>query len=539
MSTLLNTGFSPKYNGAAISLVTKPPLIDHLFHTAVQNTELLPTDTREQYRQKLARITLDSMVQFVGLLDARGTVLEINQFALDSCGLQLSDVEGKPFRRSFWWQVSEEINRELRESILRAAQGEFVRWDSEVYTRTGSKETMIIDASLTPVRDQQGNVVFIAAEWRDVSARRRAEQNANLLASIVESSEDAIVSKRLDGVITSWNKGAERLFGYTADEVIGQSIAILIPPDRAEEEPQIIERLKRGERVDHFDTFRLRKDQTLVNVSLTISPVKNADGRIVGASKVARDITERARQEAALRELNTALRLANIDLQHFAFAAAHDLQEPLRMVTTYTQLLSRVLADSLNDDSSEYIRQVIGGSKRMSALLHDLLAYTEVSRDQDKGRVAVNLNLTLQAALANLDEAIRESGAIVQSDSLPTVSGNEIPLLQLFQNLISNAIKYRSEAAPRVQISVVQAGAEWTFRFRDNGIGIAPEYHERVFGVFKRLHGKEIPGTGIGLAICQRVVERLGGRIWVESEGCGNGSAFCFTLPAAISGRSR
>jgi hypothetical protein len=380
-----------------------------------------------------------------------------------------------------------------------------------------------------------GVVCFV----QEIGERKRAEQNANLLASIVESSEDAILSKSLEGIITSWNGGAERLFGYTAAEAVGRSVALLIPPDRLEEEPKILERLRRGERVSHFETIRMRKNGSLVHVSLTISPVRAADGRIVGASKVARDITERVLQEEAVREANAAMTRANVDLQQFAFAASHDLQEPLRMVTTYTQLLSRGLAGRLDDDHTEYMQQVIGGSKRMSALLHDLLAYTEVSRENEGGRSLVDLNDVFSSALANLQGAIQESGAVVETEHLPEVPGNESPLLQLFQNLIGNAIKYRSEAIPHVEVTVRQSGTQWNFCVRDNGIGIAPEHRERVFGVFKRLHGHEIPGTGIGLAICQRVVERHGGLIWVESEGKGHGSTFCFTLQAAVTGLTK
>ena len=169
----------------------------------------------------------------------------------------------------------------------------------------------------------------VVCYFRDIGDRRRAEQNANLLASIVESSEDAIVSKNLDGIIMSWNQGAERIFGYTAEEAVGQSILMLIPPDRLEEEPKILERLKRGERVEHFETVRVRKDGSSLNVSLTVSPVKAAMAGIAGASKVARDITEKVRQAEALEQANAALKRANADLQLFAYSASHDLQEPL------------------------------------------------------------------------------------------------------------------------------------------------------------------------------------------------------------------
>jgi PAS domain S-box-containing protein len=179
-----------------------------------------------------------------------------------------------------------------------------------------------------------------------IEAVRQAGRDASLLASIVESSDDAIVSKDLDGIIVSWNQGAERLFGYTAAEAIGQSITMLIPPDRIEEEPKILARLRRGDRVDHFETIRVRKDGARLNISVSISPIKDAEGRIIGASKVARDITERVRQEQDLRETNAALKWANADLEQFSYSVSHDLQEPLRMVRAFSELLRHRFGDN-------------------------------------------------------------------------------------------------------------------------------------------------------------------------------------------------
>ena len=645
---------------------TNPPPPTKLIN--VRGTELQADDTREQYRQKLARITLDSMVQFVGLLDANGTVLEINQAALDGVGINLSDVEGKPFWSTFWWQVSEEINQGLRESIRRASRGEFVRWDTEIYGRAGGKETIMIDASLMPVKDEQGNVVFITAEGRDITdkkaqerefARTRRDANlalsesenrfrtfantapamlwitesdatcsfvsqgwfdytgqsekdalgfgwldavhpedradtqrilheasrkgeefsldfrvrradgeyrwaltsgrprfnsqgvfagyvgsvidiherkhatlaSSLLSAIVESSDDAIVSKDLNGVITSWNKGAERLFGYTAEEAVGQSIAILIPLERRDEEPAILARLRRGERVEHFQTIRVRKDGSRLNISLTVSPVKDADGRIVGASKVARDITELVRQGEALQAANAALERANADLQQFADSASHDLQEPLRMVAAYSQLLQQRFGGQLGPIGEKYLGYTVEGAVRMESLLGALRTYTQLSMSEQQPSEDVDAGAVLEKTLANLEVAIRESGASVTRTALPHIRMYAFQLEQLFQNLIANAIRYRGSEAPRISIAAERRGDEWLFSVQDNGIGIEPQFQKQIFGIFKRLHSQnEYPGTGMGLAICQRIVERTGGRIWVESQP-GKGSTFYFTVP--------
>jgi PAS domain S-box-containing protein len=369
--------------------------------------------------------------------------------------------------------------------------------------------------------------------FQDISDRKRAEQNANLLASIVESSEDAILSKDLDGTIMSWNRGAERLFGYTEAEAVGQSIAILIPPDRIEEEPKILERLKRGEQVPPFETLRVRKDGSRLNVSLTISPVKAGDGRIVGASKVARDVTEKVRQEETLQEANAALERANADLQQFAYSASHDLQEPLRMVSIYGELLKRKFGGELGPTGDEYIAHVVQGATRMDSLLRDLRTYTQVSTVDQEPTDDIDAAETLRKTLLNLQVAIKDSEASITHTALPQVRMYEFQLEQIFQNLIGNAIRYRSNQPPRIHIAAEPHGEEWLFSVQDNGIGIEPRFKEKIFRIFKRLHSAaEYAGTGMGLAICQRAIERAGGRIWVESEP-GKGSTFYFTIPRA------
>ena len=371
----------------------------------------------------------------------------------------------------------------------------------------------------------------VVCYFQDITDRRRAEQNASLLASIVESSEDAIVSKNLDGIIMSWNRGAERLFGYAAAEAVGQSIAIIIPPDRLEEEPRILERLRRGERVEHFETIRMRKDGSHLNVSLTISPVKAADGRIVGASKVARDVTERVHYQEALQDANLALQRANADLQQFAYSASHDLQEPLRMVAIYGELLQEEFGGKLGPAGDKYIGYTVQGAVRMENLLKDLRAYTQASTMGNGPTDDIDAGEILKKTLLNLEVAIKDSGASISSTALPRVRLFEFQLEQVFQNLIGNAIRYRSIAPPQIHVAVEGLGDEWQFSVQDNGIGIAPQFKEQVFGIFKRLHSAaKYSGTGMGLAICQRVIERAGGHIWVESEQ-GKGSTFYFTIP--------
>ena len=351
-----------------------------------------------------------------------------------------------------------------------------------------------------------------------------AEGAYRLLSAIVDSSDDAIISKDLNGIITSWNKSAERLFGYTEAEALGQPITILIPPDRLDEEPQIIARIKKGERVDHVETVRRHKDGRLVDISLTISPVRDSAGTIIGASKIARDITERKRTDAELRRANRAL-------EQFAFSASHDLQEPLRAVKIYSELLTRRFSDKLDGEALEFLGFLRDGATRMDALVRDLLAFTRISKVDVVPSQAAG-NAALSKALEGLEGAIRQSGATINADPLPSVAIHGLHLQQMFQNLIGNAIKYRHPArVPIVHIFAERQAKSTVFSVSDNGIGIAPQYRDTIFELFKRLHtGDEYSGTGIGLAICQRIVDHYQGRIWVESE-VGEGSTFKFTIP--------
>ncbi len=364
----------------------------------------------------------------------------------------------------------------------------------------------------------------------DIGERRRAEETRAHLAAIVESSDDAILSKGLDGKINSWNVGAERLFGYRSEEIVGKPISVLLPADRIHEEEQIVGQFLRGERVEHMETVRVSKDGRPIDVSVSVSPLRDAEGRVIGASKIIRDITERKRAEQALQAITEDLRRSNQDLEQFAYVASHDLQEPLRMVTGYLQLIERRYKQNLDQNGMEFIDFAVDGATRMSRLITDLLDYSRVGT-RGKPLVPVDTEKVLTRAVGNLGAAIADTGAEITHDPLPTVKGDSTQLTQLFQNLIGNAIKFRSPTKLcKVHVSAQREGQQWVFRVADNGIGIDPQYAQKIFLIFQRLHGRQqYPGTGIGLAICKKIVERHGGRMWVN--GCvGEGSTFLFTL---------
>ncbi|MDP8990914.1 MAG: PAS domain S-box protein, partial [Acidobacteriota bacterium] len=432
----------------------------------------------------------------------------------------------------FGWldAVHPEDREEARRVFVEAAGGR-QPFSMDYRLRRADGEYRWAMSSGRPRFDKKGGWAGFAGSVIDVHERKQGAFASSLLSAIVESSDDAIISKDLNGIIRSWNSGAERVFGYSAQEVIGKSITLIIPRERLDEEADIISRLQRGERIDHFETQRRTKDGRILSISLTVSPVRDASGKVVGASKVARDVTAREMQEQALREANAALMRANGDLQQFAYSASHDLQEPIRSISVYGEMLSQRYRDRLDAKGLQYLSFMTTGAHHMEMLVKDLLAYTQTSETVSEPG-PVDANVALEQALANVAEAIRESGAVVSHDALPTVRMHEVELRQLFQNIVGNAIKYRSEEqAPRIHVTARLEDGRWLFAIRDNGIGIAPAYKDSIFGIFKRLHtDSKYSGTGIGLAICQKIVERNGGRIWVESE-VGQGATFFFSVP--------
>jgi PAS domain S-box-containing protein len=326
---------------------------------------------------------------------------------------------------------------------------------------------------------------------------------------------------------------AERQFGYHRDELLGQQVKNIIPEGFAERlvaddlrsaADALAQQIGTG-----IELTARRKDGSAFPIEIMLSPLESPTGILVTAA--IRDITERKKSEDRLAKTIEELRSSNDDLQQFAYVASHDLQEPLRMVASYTQLLAKRYKGRLDSDADDFIAYAVDGSNRMRGLIQDLLAYSRAGTNGKPLR-KVSTEKALNEALTNLRATIQESGAAVTHDALPAITTDETQLMQVFQNLIGNAIKYRSAEVPHVHVSAVKNGGKgWIFSVRDNGLGIAPEYFERIFVLFQRLHGREeFKGTGIGLTICKKIVERLGGRIWVESQPH-QGSTFSFALP--------
>jgi len=496
---------------------------------------------RERESEAQLRTVVENLSEGLVAADLRGQVFQWNRAALAMHGFasleeaqrrlpefaniyELSTLDGAALPLEQW-------------PLARVLHGEDLRdWEVRVRRIAGDWER-IFSYGGSLVRDEQGQPLLAVLTITDITERKQADEAKSQLAAIVEFSDDAILSKDLDGIIRTWNAGAERLLGYRAEEIIGQPIARLLPPERREEEDEIVRRLRRGEYVEHFETVRVAKDGRRVEVSATISPLRAADGRMIGASKILRDITKLKRAEAALRQVNEKLQeqaeelaATNKDLEQFAYIASHDLQEPLRAVGGFLTLLQQRYRGRLDEKADSYINAAVEGATRMQALINGLLEYSRVGT---RGNVPTPApaGLALQEALENLQTLIQESGAVIAADPLPVVPADAAQLTHVFQNLIANAITFRSERTPEIQVGSRREDGAWLFWVRDNGIGIEPQYHERIFMIFQRLHTRtKYPGTGIGLSICKRIVERHGGKIWVESQP-GQGATFYFTLP--------
>lgn len=345
-----------------------------------------------------------------------------------------------------------------------------------------------------------------------------------------------IVANAPDGRILLWNAAATKIFGYSEAEALAMNVAVLVPDNLKERHCAGLAHYaatNQGNIIGSGEAVRLpgiRKGGEEIVTSMTVNRVHQPSGDGVLVLGVIRDVTPLARAEEALKLANEELARSNAELEQFAYVAAHDLQEPLRMVSSYVQLLAKRYKGQLDADADDFIGYAVDGAQRMQRLINDLLAFSRVG-SRGQAQVETSAGAIVEQVREQLRIAIDESGTELVVGDLPTVIADPTQLAQLFQNLIGNAIKFHGPQPPEVRVEARAAEGEWLFTVADNGIGIQPQYADRIFAVFQRLHStQEYPGTGIGLAICKRIVERHGGRIWLESE-LGRGSTFQFTLP--------
>ncbi len=477
---------------------------------------------RERYR-----VTLASIGDAVIATDTDGRVTFLNRVAQSLTGWAQEDAAGRPLESVF--RIVDERTRRPAESPARRAlrEGRVVGLTNHtlLVARDGTERP--IDDSGAPIRDEAGAVAGVVLVFRDIAERKAAEEARARLAAIVESSDDAVVSKDLDGTILSWNAGAERIFGYAPGEAVGKPISLIIPPDRLAEEYEILGRIRRGERVEHFETVRVAKDGRRVDVSLTVSPVRDAEGRVVGASKVARDVTDRKRAEEALRE-------ADRRKDEFIALLAHELRNPLAPIRNGLQVLRLSDDPAVRERSQEVMDRQLG---HMVRLIDDLLDVSRISQNKMELRrsrvlLAEAVGSAVETARPLIDAAGHELTVSLPPDPV-YLDADLTRLAQVFANLLTNSAKY-TDRGGKIWLTATPAGGEVVVSVRDTGIGIPAAALPTVFDMFSQVDRsveRSTGGLGIGLALVKGLVEMHGGSVAAASGGPGRGAEFTVRLP--------
>ena len=356
-----------------------------------------------------------------------------------------------------------------------------------------------------------------------LSRLKQVEVQLSRMTKVFMDGADPIVIRDLDGNVLDFNLETERVFGWKRDEVRGTRAKIQLAPEYRELADEILHRVQRGETVRNVEVLVLTKAGGRIPVLVTVFPLTDEQGRQVGYAEIVKDITPLKRAHARLLKKNQ-------ELSQFANVLTHDLRAPLHTIRGFADLIQGDCRDARGQQCQEYLREIMEGVDRMDRLISDVLEYARVE-NQTIQFESVDCRTVLDEALANLHGAIVESGAQISSDDLPTIQANRSQMVQLFQNLIGNALKFRGEAPLEIRVACSEQAREWDFSIRDNGIGIDAEHQDKIFDAFQRIHADGVfPGTGIGLSTCRSIVQRHGGRIWVESQR-GGGSTFYFSIP--------
>jgi PAS domain S-box-containing protein len=490
------------------------------------------------------QVTLQSIGDAVITTDAAGKVTSLNPVAEELTGWKLADALGHPLTEVFNI-INEHTRKPAPHPVERVlSEGKVVGLANHTALISRGGQQRAIEDSAAPIKDSQGRISGVVMVFHDVTEKRRAEVAQARLAAIVESSQDAIISKSLEGTILTWNPSAEKLFGYAAPEAIGKPMMMLIPPERGAEEGEILSRMQAGQATEHFETVRVAKDGRRIDVSVTLSPIRNAEGKIVALSKIARDITVQKEAQAVLArgkeelERLVAERTAKLEelvgeLEHFSYTITHDMRAPLRGMQGFAEMMADACEGCVKHDPTEFLRRIQTSGLRMDALITDALNYSKAVR-QELPLEPVDAAALLRGILDSYPEFQRAKAKIEIRGEIPLVMGNQAGLTQCFSNLLGNAVKFvKPGQKPEIGIwaEVVRNGdrAEWVRVYvEDQGIGIPGMMLPRVFDMFSRA-SKSYEGTGIGLALVRKVMDRMGGRVGVESEE-GKGSRFWLDL---------
>ena len=474
-----------------------------------------------RYNRSLIEASLDPLVT----IGPNGKINDVNNSTEAVTGLSRDELIGTDFSDYFTEP------EKARKGYKQVFQEGFVRnYPLDIQNKNGHNTPVLYNASV--YRDEEGEVIGVFAAARDITERKKAGRELKLAVkynrSLIDASLDPLVTIGPDGKITDINNSTEDVTGYSRKQLIGTDFSdYFTEPEIAKEGYQ---KVFREGFVRDYELEIKHKNGQITPVLYNASVYHDDDGGVIGVFAAARDITERKKAEEMLKLNINELARSNEELEQFAYVSSHDLQEPLRMIGSYLQLLERRYEGQLDDKADKYIHFAVDGAARMQNIINDLLAFSRVT-SRAKELEMSDVESIYNQVLINLEISIKENNAVITHDPLPKVMADDTQLSQVFQNLISNAIKFRGEDNPKIHIAAVREINQWLFSVQDNGIGIDPKHKDRIFEVFKRLHKRrDYPGTGIGLSICKKIIERHGGNIWVESE-LGNGSVFYFTIP--------
>jgi PAS domain S-box-containing protein len=492
-------------------------------------------------REETIRALLENASQGIITVAEDGTIVQVNAMAERLFGYSRAELQQQPLE-TLLPERYRDGHSALRASYFRELRSRPMGVGLELLARRKDGSTFPVEISLSYVRTRRG--VLAVAFVSDITERLRAEEATReseaTVRALLESAAQGIIGVDAQGTVVLANAMAEQLFGYSRDELLHLSVEDLIPERFRGAHAQY--------RASYFAEPRprpmgrglalsaLRKDGTEFPVEISLSYVRTRRG-ILAVSFIT-DITERRHAEEALIAQAQELARSNADLQQFAHVTSHDLQEPLRMIGSYLQLLSLRYSGRLDKSADQYISFAVEGVQRMQALIDDILSFSRAANVESVPRVPVPFATAVRWATSNLAVSIEESGATVECCNLPVLPANQVQIVQLFQNLIANSIRYaRPNTAPVIRVTASQDDGQWLIRVSDNGIGIPPEYQEQVFGLFKRLH-RDKQGTGLGLAICRKIVEKHAGRIWIESIP-DSGTTVVIALPAQFESDGR
>ena len=426
--------------------------------------------------------------------------------------------------------IPEELYEEENEIIAKVKKGERIsHYETIRKTKDGNKISIAL--SISPIKNVNGDIIGISKIVRDISGQNEANEKQAVLAAIVDSSDDAIISKTLFGIITSWNYAASKMFGYTEAEAMGKHISIIIPPDRIDEEAMIIESIRNGKKIQHFETVRVARGGRELNISLTVSPVRNKDGKIIGASKIARDITEKIETEKQRLLYTKKLQQLNEYKDEFMAMASHELKTPLTIIKANLELL---LLKMQKDANNFFVEKTLKQVNKLDNLINDLLDVSKIQSGKLELKLAdFNMNILLKDIISNIQFTTLIRIILKENSSKVSAYGDQDRIGLVITNLINNAIKYAPNSK-EIVIDTFKSDDVITVTITDNGIGIPREELINIFSRFYRVPGlnSTFSGSGIGLYISSEIIRRHGGKIWAESE-LDKGSTFYFSIPAS------